>query len=271
MKHRHAIMLLGVALPICVLLRTIQMCFTIDSTTGFIKQQYSAISVIISVIICASVASVGLLAATIYDTKQNEVVPQPAVAIAGALTGGMFIYQTVVGLSHLSGGAWYDVMLVFLTLVSAFVFVAYGLKNIYEYNMPYIMLIAPVVYYVVKLISVFVSTSELSLVTENIFLIFTNSVLLWFMFEFASFENEIGDTNKKPKRLFASGLAAVILCAVTSLPKFIFATVSKTQLSGGNIASALLNAAVGIFILAYIVCNFSERVERKKSTSKHSA
>ena len=275
MRHRHAIMLFSIALPICVLLRTIQMCFTIDSTTGFIKQQYSAIGVIISVIICATTAAVGLLAATIENTKQNKAAQRPAVAIAAALAGGMFFYQTVAqtqsGLLLSFNGAWYDVLLIFLALVSAFVFVAYGLKNIYEYQMPNILLVAPVVYYIVRLISIFVSTSALARVTENVFLIFTNSVLLWFMFEFASFENEIGDTDKKPKRLFASGLAAVILCAVTSLSKIIFAMVSRVKLSNGDIASALLNAAIGVFILVYIICNFGEENGREKPSSKHSA
>ena len=270
MKHRHALMLLSVALPICVLLRAIQICFTVDSATGFIKQQYSVISVLITVIICAAVASIGLLATTLEGVKQNSVKPRPAVAIASALAGGMFIYQTVAGFSA-AYGAWYDMLLVLLSLASAFVFVAYGLKNIYEYKFPSLILVIPVVYYVVKLISVFVSTSALALVTENIFLIFTNSVLLWFTFEFASFENEIGDTAKKPKRLFASGLAAVILCAVASLPKLFLSTLEKMQLSNGDISAALGNAAMGIFILVYIVCNFIDKFENTKSVGKHSA
>ena len=271
MKHRHTLMLLAVALPISVLLRAIQTYFTIDGSTGFIKQQYSAISVIITVIICAAAASVGLLAATLEGEKQNSVKPCPAVAIASALAGGMFIYQAVAGISAFGSGAWYDVLLLFLTLASAVVFVAYGLKNIYDYKMPSLMLVIPVVYYVVKLISVFVSTSALALVTENIFLIFTNSILLWFMFEFASFENEIGDITKKPKRLFAAGLAATMLCAVTALPKVILSVLDKAQLSGGDISAALLNVAIGIFILAYRICNFGDNPENKKSIGKHSA
>lgn len=271
MKHRHSLMLLSIALPICVLLRAIQMCFTIDITTGFIKQQYSAISVMITVIICAAAAAVGLLATTLDGVKQNSVKPCPSVAIASALAGGMFIYQTVSGISIVNGGAWYDVLLVVLALASAFVFVAYGLKNINDYNLPSIVLVIPVVCYIVRLISVFVSTAKLALVTENIFLVFTNSVVLWFMFEFASFENEIGDADKKPKRLFASGLSATILCAVASLPKLILALLGVVRVSSGDISEALLNMSVGIFILIYIVCNFADKSENKKNVGKHSA
>lgn len=270
MKHRHTLMLLSISLPICVLLRTIQMYFTIDAATGFVKQQYSAISVLITVIICAAVASVGLLATALDAVKQNADKQRPAVAIASVLAGGMFIYQTVSAFS-MPRGAWYDTLLVFLALASAFVFIAYGLKNIYSYNLPSLILVIPVIYYVVRLISVFVSTSALALVTENIFLIFTNSILLWFMYEFAGFENEIGDIAKSPKKLFASGLAAVMLCAVASLPKFILAMLGAIKLSGGDVASALLNLTVGIFILTYIVCKFGEKSKRHKTVGKHSA
>ena len=256
MKHRHTLILLSVALPICVLLRAMQMYFTIDGVTGFVKQQYSAISVIITVIICAASAAIGLLAATIDEVKQNANKQRPAVAIAGVLAGGMFIYQAVAGSSLVGSGAWYDALLVLLSFVSAFVFVAYGLKNIYDYNLPSILLISPVLYYIV---------------TENIFLIFTSSVLLWFMLEFASFENGIGDVDKRPKKLFAAGLAAVMLCGVTALPKLFFAIFNIMKLEAEDIASALINVAIGVFILVYILCNFGDKHENKKAVGKHSA
>lgn len=270
MKHRHALMLSFVTLPICVLLRAIQMYFTIDDTTGFVKQQYAAISMTITVIICAAVASVSLLAATLEGAKQNAFKTRPAVAIASVLTAGMFIYQTVAGVSALRG-AWYDILLVVLALSSSLVFFAYGLKNIYEYNMPLLTLVIPVAFYIVKLISVFVSTSELALVTENIFLIFTNSVLLWFIFEFASFENHIGDAEKEAKSLFASGLAAIMLCAVASIPKLALTLFGRLQMSADDIAEALLNLTMGIFILTYIVCSFKDKSQSSKSAGKHSA
>ncbi|MBQ8740248.1 MAG: hypothetical protein IJY79_01705 [Clostridia bacterium] len=269
MKNRHTLTLLCVLTPVCVMLRAIQLIFTIDSTTGFIKQQYTAISVLITVIVCAAIASMAMLAASVDEIKERSDGKHPSVAIACMLTGGMFIYQTVARMSVLN--AWYDILLVLLTLMSVFVFVAYGLKNIYDYKMPDIMLVIPVLYYVIKLISVFVSTSALALVTENIFLIFTNSVLLWFMYEFASFENRIGDIAKKPKKLFASGLAAVMLCAVTAIPKLILLMTGKTEVSSGDVSAALLNISVGIFIITYIISNFYNKDEVKKSVPKHLA
>ncbi len=271
MKHRHALMLLGITLPICVLLRTIQMCFIIDEKTGFVKQQYTGISLAITIVICAAAVSVGLLAATLEGTKHEKKELRPSMAIASLLASGMFIYVTVAEFSQQSSTAWYNTLLVFFAVASAAVFVAYGLRNINPYKMPTIILVVPVLYYITRLISVFVSTSSLALTTENVLLIFTSSVLLWFMFEFASFENEIGEIEKRPKKLFASGLVAVIFCAVTSIPKFIYAFISDVTLSSKDIADASLNIAIGVFVLVYIVCNFGEKSDYKKTASKHSA
>lgn len=271
MKHRHALTLLGITTFVCVLLRTIQMCFVIDEKTGFVKQSYGAVNLGVMIIVCASAVAVGVFAATIDGTKQEKKELRPSMAISSALASGMFFYQAVSGLSQQTTLAWYDLLLVVFAMASTVVFLAYGLKNIYEYKMPPIILVVPVLYYIVRLISVFVSTSALALVTENIFLIFTNSALLWFLYEMAAFENGVGETLKAPKKLFASGMVTIILCAVTSLPKFMFAFVSDTQLSRDDISSSLLNAAMGVFVLVYIVCNFIQKPEKTKHVSKHSA
>ncbi len=270
MKYRHIINLLWISIPICVIIRAIQLIFTIDSTTGFIKQPYSQISLLITFVVCAAVASIGVMSYAAEDIVCNNAKLHPIVAAACVLTGGMYIYETVSNLSNLGG--WHSVALVFLSLLSAITFIAYGLRNIYLYNFPSIMLICPAVYYVIKLIKLFVSTSALAIVTENVFLLFTNSALLWFMFEFASFENHIGDSIKKPNKLFTSGVVSTMLCLVTALPKLILFFSQKTQVSTADVSAAVLMIAQSIFILCYIIGNFCEyNFKRQKDASKHTA
>lgn len=269
MKHRHIINLLWIAIPICVILRAIQHAFTIDTTTGFIKQQYSKISTLITFVILAAVAAMCVLAyfAEGISKKQNEL--RPILAFTCTLTGGMFVYETVSSASSLDN--WYSILLVMLSLLSAFVFIGFGLKNIYPYKFPTLLLVIPVIYYIVKLINLFISTSELSLVTENIFLLFTNSALLWFLFEFASFENEFSDTNKSHKKIFACGITAVMLCAITALPKLILFVSQKSNVLSGDISTSLLMLSQAVFILSYIMGIFYKKQKNtKKSTSKHS-
>ncbi len=272
MRYRHIMLLLWISLPICVALRTIQIVFTIDSKTGFIKQQYAGIGLVISVIICAATAAVSLTPMLSQGISAKGAALFPSVAAASVLTGGMFIYQAISSLSLLNAGAWYDILLVFLSLLSAFSFLAYGLKNIYEYSMPPAIMIAPVMYYVVKLVSIFVSTSKLSLVTENVFMLFTNSAVLLFVFELAGIENGIGDAEKKQKSIFASGVAALILCVTTALPKVLLILFAKEKILYENISASLLSLAMAIFVLSYITSNYKEKTRLvSKTEPKHLA
>ena len=264
MRYRYTMNLFYISLPICLLLRTIQLIFTIDETTGFIKQQYSSISTVIMIVICAAVAAVGLLGLIGDGIKAGERKLSPAIALTSVLAGGMFIYDTVTSLTNLNSSSWYDLVLIILGVLSAIVFILYGLKNVYDYNMPSMMLVIPVFYYILKLITIFVSTSDLALVTENIFLLFTNGALLLFMFEFAKFENNIGDSKKENKKLFATGIISVMLCAISTVPKIIGFLVNKTQPTSQDISSALLAIVVGVFVLLFIICNFSDKANKRK-------
>lgn len=277
MKYRHAMILLATALPLCVVLRIIQMFFTIDEGTGFIKQQYSTIGLLISIIVCAAIATVALLA-VITDIKCKESEgPQLAICVSSLLVGGMLIYKAVANISEIlkpgawKPAAWYDLALFVLMLLSAIVFFVYGLKNISDFKMPSMILSIPVFCFIVKLISVFVSTSSLALVTENVFLVFTSSAVLWFMFEFSNFENGVGDKDKKIKKIFASGIASIMFCAATTVPKIFVAMISKSGLSNADISTVLLDTALAIFILSYIICKFGEVQKNAKSPSKHQA
>ncbi len=256
-------------MPICVLLRTIQLLFTIDSDTGFIKHQYNEIAVLITFVVFAAVATLSALSTATDDVKRNPRRVKPVIAAAGILMSGMHIYEAIAGI-NLSVNR-YGILLIFLNLLSALVFVAFSVKNIYDYKYPAIILVIPTAYYVVKLIYLFISTSSLALVTENIFLLFTNSAILFFMFEFACFENKIGDISKKPKKLFLSGILATMMCAVTALPKFIITLFGAYDVLSEDISSSVLMIATAFFIMTYISGNFHEKTSFKsKDTSKHS-
>lgn len=271
MKQRHAMILLGFSTVVCVILRTLQLAFTIDSETGFVKQQYSAISIAITFIVCAATAAVAFLVAHANDTQERNEVFHPAVAGASIFTGVMFFYQFIIGTTLIGKGATSGIIVVLMALLCAAVFIAYGAKEMFEYKVPNIVLVVPVAYYIAKLIMIFVSTAKLALVTENVFTLFTNCVILWFVFEFAKFENQIGEVEKSPKKLFSSGIAVVMMCAITTLPKIILMIFGKLAASHEDVATSLLNMAIAVFVLVYILCNFGDKTQSEKTTYKHSA
>lgn len=268
MKFRHSVTLFCVCLPVCLILRALQLIFTIDEKTGFIKQQYTGISVAITLVILAGVASVGLISFAADGIKMCRKGKNPVLAAASVLVGIMFVCDTAAFISTGIIFVWYDALLIISGLLSAGVFIAFGVKKVYPYKFSDILLIIPAFYCIVRLISIFVSTSELSLVTENVFLLFTNGVLLLFMFEFSKAENNIDET-PKTKKISASGITACMLCFIQSVPKI---AVYGRSMSLRDITSALLTLAFGIFVLSYVVSEFSEESKSKTThTAKHLA
>lgn len=268
MRYKHTLTLLGITLPICVILRVLQSIFTIDSTTGFIRQQYTGISVLITVIIFAGVFSVGIMSVAAEGIKIKKTQKNLPLAIGSLLIGGMFIYASLALVSSTTVYVWYDTVQVLLGFISAFVFIFFGFKNIFLYRFPAILLVVPVFYYVIKLISIFVSTSALALVTENIFLLFTNASLLVFVLEFSKTENGIYKT-PNTKKLFSSIVVSGMLCVVQSLPKLL---VFGAYLSRRDMADALLTLAMGVFVILYVAIAFEDENSRKNiHLAKHLA
>lgn len=271
MSYRHIMQILGVTLPVCVILKTMQTIFTIDSTTGFIKQQYSVIGVLISVIICAAVAAISLMTLAINELKEHKLDLRPGVSAASLLVGGIFIFVAVANVADVSISTWYDVALVILSVLSAFSFLAYGLKNIYKYDMPSIIMVIPAVYYILKLINIFISKSKLAPVTENVFSIIINCTLLLFMFEFACLENEIGETQKRQKEILVYGIASFMMCITTAVPKLFLVLFTDKTVYRVDIANSVLNIAIAIFVMSYIYRYADKKPNAVKFAPKHQA
>lgn len=272
MKYRHIINLLLLSIPTCVLLRLIQLVFTIDNTTGFAKQQYSQISLLITVVVCAVAIAIGTLASAADDIVESQKTVQPLTAVASMFTAGMFVYEMVGCASAWSVSSTRAAILVVLSLLSAVTFAAFALKNIYDYRFPAIMLVLPTVFYVVKLVTLFISTSALALVTNNVFMLFANASVLLFMYEFACFENGFRRGSKSFRKLFSIGIVAVILCCVTALPPIILTAFGKWEMLKGDIASSLLLIAQAVFTFVYMSQSFYKKQKRSsRHVSKHSA
>ena len=95
--------------------------------------------------------------------------------------------------------------------------------------------------------------------------------MLWFVFEFSNFENGIGDPEKKARKIFASGIAAIMFCIVTAVPKLCVAIILKRGMTNADVSGVLLDLSLAIFILLYIVSKFGECQKNDKIPSKHSA
>ena len=168
------------------------------------------------------------------------------------------------------GSSWYDLVLNVLGIVTALVFMACGAGSIIEIKIPSMIYVVPMFYFMVKMITVYISTSALAIVTENVFFLVTNGALLLFSFEFAKTENKIVEL-KKQKKLFAFAVSSAMLCITWALPKLIALGFGVVQYAKRDVSSALLTVALGAFIICFILSGFGDKNEIKRPRSSHLA
>lgn len=217
MNFRHLMALFGVSLPLCVLLRVLQLKFTIEENTGFINPEFFLISVLIMVIIFIAVAVVVFVSFAAKTAKRKPSVIKPGLSIVSLCVSASAIYEFIEALKPTAVNMWYNNLFVVLSLAAALFFIALSVKNIYDYPLPKLFYILPVLYMVVKLISMFISISSLALISDNVFMILSYCCILLFWLYYSKVENEV-ECEKSRKLMLVSGMTATMLCAVNSLP-----------------------------------------------------
>ncbi len=265
MRYKHIMLSLGISLPVCVLLRTYQLLFMIEGKTGFVGRNYTFLSTAIMVVIFSAVALNAIFGATVHRSPKKGPKVNIVLGISAMLLGGAIIYDSVDSVVEMPTTSWQNFLLVIMGCVCAVWFLAYGAKAVYNYKLPHLTYTIPVIYWAAKFIVVFTSISPLTLITDNVFVLISYCAVLIFMFEFAKVANNI-DKETTYKKLLSSGVASVILCIVSSLPRLIATSSGSIESLHDSVSSVFVSLVTGIFILAYTVSHFSNsNLSYKKS------
>ncbi len=257
MKFRHIMTFFLITLPFCVALRTLQLIFTVESNTGFMKQQYSGISVGIMVVIFAAIAVLSVTAATVNRPPYDKHNMRPGLALFSIAVSVTFIYELTQIVGNANVNLWQNFLLIVFCFLSALFFMAYGITNIYYFKIPPILYLIPVFYSLVKLIVSFVSVSSITLISDNVFLLLTNSAILVFMLEFAKYVNNINNESNY-KKLLGSGMAAVMLCFTSTIPQLIVAICGKAEMLRESVSSIFTTIFTGAFILSFLISFYGD-------------
>ena len=72
MKYKKIVLFFCVALPLSVLLRTLQLFFTVETETGFFKSEYKTVGFYLLVIIIAACASLAIMRAASGSSSMSS-------------------------------------------------------------------------------------------------------------------------------------------------------------------------------------------------------
>lgn len=270
MRFKNIRIFFYIALISVIFVRFLQYFHSLDVVTGFIKPEYKLIGyglLALTFLIAFTVTGVSFLIrrCPVKMPRINIVAGSSALVLAFAI---LFDIATVG--SSASIPTWQTLLLKITGALSAVFFGALfvkSIKKIKKFSIPSICFVAPVVYYLVRLIYVFTASSVIALISDNLLLLISCIFTLLFMFEFClvKFQSE-GETAYK--KIAATGFTAVILSAATAFPQIIAVLYHTPAAQRVDFPEALLTLFTGVFIYMFLRNYFSGR-NLKKRKRKH--
>lgn len=268
MKYKHLIISFVSITALNVLIRCWQLFAFTDNNKGFFKSGSSVNGLISSAVMLFTLITYTVLSTSIRRCPLKAPDPKPLLGFGSLVMAiGLFCGGIV------SLGASVDIRLkiavAVMSVVCAVFFAVFSASCFFKKKFPVSFFIVPVVYYLLKLVTTFISISALSLTLENIILILSLCATLIFVLEVAKVENDI-DKEHNYRKVFISGTLCASLSFLYSIPQtavYLFA--SDARLHDGPFA-LVSEFATGIFAVTFIASYFSKYNLRKKRHHHHS-
>ena len=256
MKYKKIIFLFSVFLPVAVLLRLVQLSFTIDYTTGFYLKEFESNGKAMLLVLFALAFTPSVFALFSHRSPEHPPKPNIFLSVSSIAMGISIICELMLETLPDTITAWQVSFLKISGLASAVFFILYGLKLFVKLPLPNITSAIPTVYIIFRIICDFTAISALALISENLILMFAYCSVLVFLLQFAKLHNGL-DSEYNFRKLLASGLAAITLCALQSIPHFVLKTLTGYSFMHTSPTGAVTLFVMGIFIVVFLFSHFS--------------
>lgn len=257
MRYKKILTMFWVLLPLSVILRLLQLFFTVDTKTGFFLREYETLGNIMLI----GIFVFGFSAALFPFTSHRNPEHPPKVNIFLTVTSfslALSILQELFTESFPVTVQWWLILILRLTgIVSSAFFIIFGVSKFTGFRIPGSCYIIPVIYLIARIICDFTAISALALISDNLLLMAAYCSCLWFMLNFTKLYNGI-DKQHNFRKLMSSCILAVMLCFTQSIPHIIM------NLSTGNSylhTSFQVNfnlLLMGTFILIFMLSHFAK-------------
>ena len=256
MKYKKILLFFSITLPLSVLLRTLELFFTVETDTGFFKNEYKSAGIYLLALIIAVAASLAVICFTAHRNPEHPPKTNSfmsAAAFLAAFSIGAELYN-----ESFSGTVmiWQLVLLMLAGFAAAVYFVLYGLSGIAKFSLPSLTAVIPSVYLIMRIICSFTSISSLALITDNVLLLSAYCLLLLFFLSFGRLYCGIG-SEIEFRKLMSFGLTATVLCFTEAIPHIIInlATDNGYQHTSNTANFSLL--MFGFFAAVFVFSHFS--------------
>ena len=255
MQFKKILLFFMVALPLSIALRFFQIVYVIEAETGFFAQEFEGYGNAMTLVIFAFSIAMAVFAFLSRREPKEAIRPNTVMSIGAVMFGFSVLYELAAETFPPVVKPWQVTLLNVTGLVTAAYFILFAMKRFINIPLPNDFAIIPTVYLILRVICDFTAISSLALISDNLLLMAVYSVSLLFMLNFAKFYNNAGGENSA-RKLLASGLSAVILCATQSVPHILVNLLFDYEYNHTSMAANVTVFFMGIFIATFTFSNY---------------
>lgn len=255
-KYKKIVLFFLITLPLSILMRTLQLFFTVETNTGFFKTEYKTAGFFLLIMIIAACACVAFVCFTGHRNPEHPPKINPVMALTAFLTAVCIVVELFTDGASGVVMPWQTLLLTVSGLLSALYFLLYGISGFIKFELSPLFSVIPSVYFIMKIICAFTAISSLALISDNILVLSAYCVMLLFFLSFGKLYNGI-DQERNFRRLMASGLVSLLLCFTQGLPHIIINLATAGSYQHTSKVSNYSLIAFGMFIASFTFSHFS--------------
>lgn len=255
MKLNKIMAFFCIGLPICVCLRIFQIVFTIELETGFYVNQFATIGKIISAVIFGFCAILCWFAFKYYKAPENPPKQNIVLSVISLCLAAATILQAFGESNYVITFSWQIWLIRILGVVATAYFVMYGLKYRIDFKFPPILHIIPCLFMIARTAFIFINTSSLAHISDNVLILAAYCSVLIFFVNYAKLYNDI-DNEKNFRKMLGSGLVCANLALTQSLPHIVVNIASGNRYLHVSHISNISILLMGLFVLIFLVSHF---------------
>ena len=239
-----------VATAISIVVRTLMLFFTIDTKSGFVKNEYAIVAGVILGIVVISVVLVFIFTTLTKKTAVQSIPDSNIFKIVSPLLAAVIMYDTLFTTYGYNVTVWQRSCEMVLAVAAAVSLISFTVTEFFHIEFPKILTVLPVFFWFVRLVIIFTSFSSISNIIDNMFELASLCMTLIASLQFSKLAC-IEQAPKKQTITFAIALSTSSVCFVTSVPIAIVTLSQNATVLHNSYYPILTTLVTGIYFLTF--------------------
>jgi hypothetical protein len=241
-----------------VVLRILLLSFAIDSESGFIKSEYALMAGIMLAVIIALALLCFIFGHITKATVKSSLPKSVAFKVISLLLGAVILYDSIFSTMDYALSPWQKSLEFIAAIIASVALISYIVMDAMKIEYPRYITIAPIIFWLLRLVIVFTSFSSLANIVDNIFELSALCLILLSSLQISKMIC-IETEEKKQTKNFALLLTTSFVCFATSLPRAIVSISGYADMLHRNNLPIMTTLLAGCYFTAYVIsCYKSE-------------